>query len=87
MKVTTQTEHDVDPRELARALSKSTAVEFGEFWLQFEKSCSDSDLDSFARRMADDSGANRKKPLIRLYELMKYHEENNRILERQRPKS
>jgi len=65
---------DFEIKELASALASSTPEEFASFWFKFSEITEKIDLRPFGEAMAPSFGANRKNALIKLYELMKYFE-------------
>jgi len=72
---------EVTPKQLAEALAKSTPEEFAEVWFNFNELCEKDnvDLDSFAKAMYPDLGANRKLPLRHIFQMMEYFEVKERI--------
>ena len=71
---------EVNARQLAEALARSTPLEFADVWLEFNRICEKEkiDLDAFAEAMYPDLGANRKKPLYHIFQYMQYLEVKNR---------
>lgn len=74
MKIIVEQVKELEPSALALSLSKATPEEFASLWFYFHEAVDDETLDAFADEMSQQCGSNRKKPLIRLYELMRYHE-------------
>lgn len=75
MKIHTESEREVQAQDLAAALANASPAEFAEFWFQFDSLVEEKEMDAFAKALAPELGANRKRPIHRLMKLMQFHEE------------